>query len=98
MPPQYKATIHPSAQKELDALPESQRKRLKSVIHDVAEYREPTLHEKAKQLTGQGDKFRVRTGDLRAVCSLCKPELRVHLIGKRNSVYENVDKTLRERA
>lgn len=94
----YRPVLHNRAHDELLDLPREQRTRIRETIQAVAETREPTNHEKAKHLTGQVGKFRVRAGEIRAVCSLDKPRLIVWKVGHRDSVYENIGKTLADRA
>lgn len=88
---QYKPVLHVKAERELNELDESDRSRLTSLIHDVCSEREPTQHSRARHLEGQEDLFRLREGDVRAICALDKPELKVICVGKRDSVYENID-------
>jgi len=93
----YKPVLHPSAEKELNQLPESQRQELTNILKDVAETREPTTHPQARHLEGQSDKFRVRVGENRAICRLHKPRLEILCIGPRKDIYENINETLANR-
>jgi len=93
----YKLTLHPTANRELQALQDHQRDRLTETLQAVAEHRSPTQHEKSKQLEGQRGVFRVRVGDVRAVLSLQKPELRVLKVGTRGSVYDGIDDEIESR-
>jgi mRNA-degrading endonuclease RelE of RelBE toxin-antitoxin system len=87
----YHPVLHTTAQSELGALPDEQRDRLTDVLHEVAEHREPTRHPKCRQLEGQRDLFRVRVGEVRAILTLQKPELRILRVGHRTDVYEIID-------
>jgi len=87
----YKPTLHPTANRELNQLAPNERDRLTDALTSVAEHREPTSHPKTKSLEGQDGLFRVRVGDVRAVCALCKPELRILRVGYRSDVYEIID-------
>jgi len=87
----YKTTIHRSAKRELEQLPDGGTERLTSAIADVAQERQPSGHEKCEALEGQPGLFRVRVGDYRAILELSKPELQVIAVGHRSSVYECVD-------
>ena len=87
----YQPVLHPTAERELNSLDDSERNRLVDVLHEVAKTREPTKHEKCKILEGQRGLFRVRVGDVRAILTLEKPQLRVLRCGKRSSVYDMID-------
>jgi len=89
--PQYDPLIEVSAERDLYALPSEERDALRSVLKDVAERKEPSSHPKTKSLEGQPGLFRVRVGDVRAICALQKPRLYILKVGKRNGVYESVD-------
>jgi len=67
-------------------------------IKDVCEHRQPTEHPRTKHLEGQEGKFRIRVGELRAVCELDKPLLKIYIINYRNGVYDSIDETLELRA
>jgi len=87
----YQITLHPTAKRELNTLTSNERDRLTDALTDVAGEREPTSHPKTKSLEGQPGLFRVRVGDVRAVCTLQKPELRILRVGYRSDVYEIID-------
>lgn len=87
----YELLAHPAAKRELDQLPPEAKHELTDILFDVAEREEPSLHEKAKWLEGQPGWFRVRSGNLRAILTLDKPELYVLACGHRKTVYDNVD-------
>jgi len=93
----YHPVLHTTAERELHELDDSDRERLTETLKDVAETRSPTTHEKTKQLEGQSGLFRVRVGNIRAICKLQKPNLLVVKIGHRSSVYERIDSTLSDR-
>lgn len=94
----YRTVLHESAHKEFQELSVTQRQRLRETIKAVAKCESPLNHEKTKHLSGQGDKFRIRVGELRAVCSLDKPRLVVWAIATRAKAYRNIDEKLSERA
>lgn len=87
----YEPLLHRTAERELDELPRGDRERLTSVLRDVAQTRSPTQHQKVRDLEGQDGLFRVRVGDLRAICALEKPSLLILKVGYRKEVYECVD-------
>lgn len=87
----YEPVLHVKAERELNALPSDERDRLTSLIKDVAAEREPTTHPRARHLEGQRGLFRLREGNVRAICALDKPALKVLCVGERDSVYENID-------
>jgi len=89
--PSYEITVHRSAQRELDGLADDVRQRLTDTIADVAQRREPSSHEKVRQLEGQQGLLRVRVGSYRAILSLVSPELRVLRVGHRKDVYDSID-------
>jgi len=87
----YEPILHVKAERELNNLDQNDRSRLTSLIHDVCGEREPTQHPRARHLEGQQGLFRLREGDVRAICALSKPNLAVLKIGERSDVYENID-------
>jgi len=87
----YETVIHLAADRELNALDDADRDRLTDVLTEVAERRQPTDHEKASHLDGQDGLFRVRAGELRAICRLEKPTLQILKVGHRDTVYRDVD-------
>lgn len=95
--PQYDLVCHPTAKRELDSLPPEMQTQVRERLADVAATEQPTSHEKVKHLKGTTGLFRVRIGDVRAVCELSKPELQVLRIGKRNGVYDVIDDIREER-
>ena len=89
--PSYHVTLHPTAKRELNDLPDSTRTELRDRLTDAAERREPSAHPSAKHLTGTDGLFRIRAEDTRAICRLEKPELQVLRVGKRSEVYDIID-------
>ena len=70
----YQPVLHPTAERELNSLDDSERNRLVDVLHEVAATREPTKHEKCKILEGQRGLFRVRVGSSVIVSAVgCQP-------------------------
>lgn len=96
--PRYETQIHTTAKRELESLDADARDRLTDTIIDVAETEEPTSHSAVRALEGQSGLFRVRVGDLRAICTLVKPELRVLKVGHRAHVYDVIDEIDSRRA
>ena len=94
----YQPVLHPTAERELNSLDDSERNRLVDVLHEVAKTREPTKHEKCKILEGHRGLFRVRVGGVRAILTLEKPNLKVLRVGKRSNVYDIIDDIERRRA
>ena len=93
----YQPVLHPTAERELNSLDDSERNRLVDVLHEVAGTKEPTKHEKCKILEGQRGLFRVRVGDVRAVCRLNKPKLIIGKVGMRKEVYTDIDRVCEDR-
>jgi len=87
----YDILIEVSARRSLNALPRKERESLRTVLKDVAQTKQPSHHPKAKPLQGFSEIFRVRVGDARAVCKLDKPNLLVLRVGKRRTVYNDID-------
>lgn len=87
----YQPVLHTTAERELNSLPQEDAGRLKSLIKDICEYREPTQHQKIRHLEGQDGLFRLREGGVRAILALEKPNLVVLKVGKRDSVYDDID-------
>jgi len=89
--PRYDPLIKVSAQRELYSLPREERNALRRVLKNVARKEQPSHHAKAKSMAGFGDLFRVRVGDVRAVCVLRSPHLLILRCGKRNGMYDDID-------
>jgi len=87
----YRPLIEVSAQGDLYDLPREDRSDLRRTLKDVAATKQPTHHPKAKQLEGQPGLFRVRVGNVRAICELEKPNLLIRRVGERKTVYEDID-------
>jgi len=88
---EYELVARPGARRTLsgDGPPDA----LRDVLHEVAECREPTTHEKTQSLRNSqfpSGLFRVRVGDWRAICRLDKPRLEVICVAHRDEVYERV--------
>lgn len=94
---QYDTVIHTTAKRELEQLDADARDRLTEAVVDVAGERQPSSHEKARQLEGLSGLLRVRAGTYRAIVSLHPPELRVLRVGHRSDVYDVIDDGLSER-
>ena len=94
----YQPVLHPTAERELNSLDDSERNRLVDVLHEVAHTRQPTQHEKCKILEGHRGLFRVRVGGVRAILTLEKPNLKVLKVGKRSNVYDIIDDIDQRRA
>ena len=94
----YQPVLHPTAERELNSLDDSERNRLVDVLHEVAHTRQPTQHEKCKILEGHRGLFRVRVGGVRAILTLEKPNLKVLRVGKRSNVYDIIDDIDQRRA
>lgn len=93
----YEPVIHATARRELDDLDDATADALTDAIVAVAERRQPSDHPKVKPLEGQPGLLRVRSGDVRAILELKKPELRVLRVGHRETVYDCVDDEVAKR-
>jgi mRNA-degrading endonuclease RelE of RelBE toxin-antitoxin system len=89
--PSYDLQCHTTAKRELQNLADDDRERITDTLSQVAAEREPTQHEAVRHLEGQDGLFRVRAGDVRAVCTLRKPDLLVVSVGYRKNVYDGID-------
>jgi len=87
----YEIALHKTAERELNDLEDSKADRLRDALRDVSQHEQPTQHDKVKQLEGQRGRFRVRVGDVRAICELSKPRLLVIKVGNRKNVYDGID-------
>lgn len=96
--PRYELLVHTTAERELSDLDREDRERLTDTITAVAEQRQPTSHDAVRPLEGQPNVFRVRVGDVRAVCQLEKPNLLVLRVGYRKNVYDGIDDVVQQRA
>ncbi len=97
MQPRYKPVLHEKADQELRQLTAKEQNNISDVIMDVCESRSPITHQKVKHLAGQDDAFRIRSGEIRAVCVLDKPMIKIVKIGRRNGVYGDIDTCLNQR-
>ena len=81
----YKVLIKPSAAKELEALPQKDRRRIATTIQHLASEPRPAGTEK---LSGQ-EKYRLRQGNYRVLYSVDDAQLAVAIvkIGHRRDVY-----------
>lgn len=81
----YKLLIKPSAAKELEALPQKDRRRAAARIQSLGRNPRPAGAEK---LSGQ-DKYRLRQGDYRILYAIDDPSATVRIvkIGHRRDVY-----------
>jgi len=89
--PQYNLKLHPTAEKELNSLTSDSRERITETLTSVARTEQPAAHSQSKHLNGQRGLFRVRAGQIRAVCILEKPHIWVLKVGKRDTVYRYID-------
>jgi mRNA-degrading endonuclease RelE of RelBE toxin-antitoxin system len=89
--PSYDLRCHTTAKRELQSLADADRERITDTLTQVAAEREPTQHEAVRHLEGQDGLFRVRAGDVRAVCTLRKPDLLVLEVAYRKNAYANID-------
>ncbi|AFH22765.1 hypothetical protein OSG_eHP34_00160 [environmental Halophage eHP-34] len=87
----YEIALHKTAERELNDLEDTKADRLRDALRDVSQQEEPTKHDKVKQLEGQRGRFRVRVGDVRAICQLDKPNLLILKVGNRKNVYDGID-------
>jgi len=87
----YEIALHKTAERELNDLEDTKADRLRDALRDVSRHEQPTQHDKVKQLEGQRGRFRIRVGDVRAICQLSKPNLLVLKVGNRKNVYDGVD-------
>jgi len=87
----YEIALHKTAERELNGLEDSKADRLRDALRDVSQHEQPTQHDKVKQLEGQRGRFRVRVGDVRAICELDKPNLLILKVGNRKNVYDGID-------
>ena len=89
--PEYRIKLHPAAKRELTDLPDEDRENITDAIRTVSEQQEPSSHPATKHLDGHDGLFRIRSGQVRAICDLQKPSLYVLKIGDRNTVYRRID-------
>jgi mRNA-degrading endonuclease RelE of RelBE toxin-antitoxin system len=94
----YEIALHKTAERELNDLEDTKANRLRDALRDVSRHEQPTQHDKVKQLEGQRGRFRVRVGDVRAICVLVKPRLYVLKAGNRKNVYEDIDRVIEKRS
>jgi mRNA interferase RelE/StbE len=90
----YALLAHPSAQRELDALPKAIRAGLKAVLHALAEdSRSRRFDLKAlRAVDGEPPALRLRVGDYRVILRIDheKHEVVVAKVGHRSSVYRGL--------
>jgi len=86
----YSIRFAPAANRDLQQLAPYERERLVDALGDVAGCEQPSSHPDVQALTGdhQG-RLRLRVGDWRAILELDKPDLLVHAVGDRETIYDN---------
>jgi len=88
----YDVVIEKSQERKFRALDESVQDRIRDVVNEVKQTRQPSSHDKAKPLRGPtGGLFRLRIGDYRLVCEKDMNELKIHKLGERKHVYDNMN-------
>ncbi len=88
----WKLEISPRAQKQLDKMDGSIRKRMLSFLY-VRLAKQPSPWTLAKQLAGQPTgRVRYRVGDYRVVCQIVEDRLLIQVLraGQRSDVYEAI--------
>jgi len=88
--PAYKIALRPQAESTLQRLSDYERERIIDALSDVARHEQPSSHPGVRALKGdkQGQ-LRLRVGNWRAVLELEKPDLLVHTIGDRDTIYND---------
>lgn len=88
----YRIQPHPGAERECQKLDDDHDiDGLAHRINAAAARPQPTAHPEAKILKGDSRFFRIRCGDIRAICHLDKPRLLVLLVEERGTVYDRLD-------
>lgn len=85
----YDVVAHPAAQRELDAIPDEPRERLRELIHELAAHREPAQAvTQAKPLEQWDGLIRLRAGRYRCLLAVDRPEVKLLTVDHRDRAYE----------
>jgi len=88
--PQYDICLSTRADRTLDEMSPATRERVTETLQDVAEREQPTAHPDVEHLrANRQGKLRLRVGDWRLILELDKPDLLVHAVGDRETIYDN---------
>lgn len=85
----YRVVVHQRAANYLKRLPQSQKKRIKSVLHDLAS--DPSNYPNVKSMVGEWAGYRrIRVGNIRIVFWLVVTEKIIYVdhIGPRGDIYK----------
>jgi len=84
--------IEKSSNRTWATLQQSRRESLKTKLQEIANLEQPSKHPKVGILEGPTTTiYRLRVGTHRVIFTTDKGELRVHKVGKRARVYDNID-------
>lgn len=93
----YRLQMHQSAKRDFGKLPQSARDEITDHLSSVAEYRKPTDHPSCELLSGWTHIYRVRIDRYRAIVQLDQPDLLVLEVGKRRTVYNDLNELVASR-
>lgn len=87
--PQYNLLAEANAVASLESLEAETAERVRATLEEVAGLEQPTSHPKCKCLTEQlKGLLAVRVGTVRCICEFDKPDFRLLMVGRRDTVYE----------
>jgi len=88
----YEIVIEKSQKRRYATLDSSMQTRIAETMQELKTIPEPTSHPKAKPMRGpQTGLFRVRVGDYRIVVERDMNQLKIHKLGERGSVYDDMN-------
>ena len=93
----YRIKLHQSVERDLGKLDSEARETVTDVLSSVAACRKPTDHPSCEFLSGWTHIYRVRADRYRIIVQLDQPDLLVLELGKRRTVYDNLDTIVDQR-
>lgn len=85
----YETELTPAAQRQLAKITKADRQASTKIVEAILGLADDLRHHGVEKLAGQGDRYRVRSGDYRAIFSIDdeKRVVTVETIGNRKDVY-----------
>lgn len=84
----YEVVAHRQAQREFEAIPEETRERLRELIYEMADHREPGDVTQAKPLDDRDKMYRLRIGRHRCILARDGAELKLLTADHRDRAYD----------
>ena len=86
--------IEKSTERKWNTLPTDEQHKLKDLLEAIARLPEPSKHEKVALLRGPTQSvYRLRKGDFRVVFTTEYGSLKIHMVGRRKTIYRGINET-----